>query len=158
MNIVPGDLIRIKTGDKIPADCRVIFSQSLKVDQSMITGESEAIDISADSKNPIALESKNIVFNGSLAVDGMALVVAIRTGDSTLIGKMVNLTGDVGKSASTLQLDIVYFVRVLTAFAILQAISVFIVGLIKGADPVQLFVNGFVIIMIGNVPQGTNRR
>jgi sodium/potassium-transporting ATPase subunit alpha len=83
-DIVPGDVIKISNGDKIPADCRVIFSQSLKVDQSMITGESEPIDVSVDSKNQNALESKNIIFNGSLCVDGTCLAVAIRTGDDTL--------------------------------------------------------------------------
>ena len=50
--------------------------------------------------------------------------------------------------------DIEYFVKVLTAFALLQAITIFIVGLSKGLDPIVVFVNGFVIIMIGNIPQG----
>jgi len=67
---------------------------------------------------------------------------------------MIYITGDVGKSSSTLKQDIEYFVKVLTVFALLQAIIIFIVGLSKGLDPVVVFVNGFVIIMIGNVPQG----
>ena len=152
--IVPGDLVSLKSGDKVPADCRVIFSASLKVDQAMITGESEAIDVSVESKNHNPLESKNIIFSGSLVVDGSCMAVAIRTGDATLIGKMVDLTGDVGKSSSTLQADIVHFVRMLFVFAIFQAACVFIVGLSRGLDPIQLFINGFVVIMIGNVPQG----
>lgn len=154
-DIVPGDIIKIGSGDKIPADCRVIFSQSLKVDQSMITGESEPIDVSVDSKNQNALESKNIVFNGSLCVDGTAIAVAIRTGDYTLIGKMVSLTGDVGKSSSTLQRDIVYFVRVVAIFALFQALAVMIVsGVVYGVNIQSLFIQGFITIMIGNVPQG----
>ena len=152
---VPGDIIKIGSGDKIPADCRVIFSQSLKVDQSMITGESEPIDVSVDSKNQNALESKNIVFNGSLCVDGTAIAVAIRTGDYTLIGKMVSLTGDVGKSSSTLQRGIVYFVRVVAIFALFQALAVMIVsGVVYGVNIQSLFIQGFITIMIGNVPQG----
>jgi len=53
-----------------------------------------------------------------------------------------------------LKQDIEYFVKVLTAFALFQAVIIFIVGLSKGLDPVVVFVNGFVIIMIGNIPQG----
>ena len=90
------------------------------------------------------------------------------------------MTGDVGKSSSTLKADIEYFVKVLTIFALVQAALVFIVGLARGLDPVQgvmqlinvlqvfqfnsflscysttttVFVQGFVVIMIGNVPQG----
>lgn len=67
---------------------------------------------------------------------------------------IIIIIGDVGKDSSTLKQDIEYFVKVLTAFALLQAITIFIVGLSKGLDPIVVFVNGFVIIMIGNIPQG----
>jgi sodium/potassium-transporting ATPase subunit alpha len=152
--IVPGEIIRLKTGDKIPADCRVIQCSGMKVDQAMITGESEPIEISVNAKSTNPLEAKNLVFNGSLVVEGACLCLAVRTGDATLMGKMVDLTGDVGKSSSTLQADIVYFVRVLTIFALFQAMCVFVVGCSRGIDPAQIFVQGFVVIMIGNVPQG----
>ena len=64
------------------------------------------------------------------------------------------MTGDVGKAASTLKQDIEYFVKVLTIFALLQAASVFIVGLSRGLNPIDVFIQGFVVIMVGNVPQG----
>jgi sodium/potassium-transporting ATPase subunit alpha len=59
-----------------------------------------SVTIAAD---PNALEAKNIIFNGSLVVDGGCLAVVIRTGDATLIGTMVELTGDVSGGASTLK-------------------------------------------------------
>jgi sodium/potassium-transporting ATPase subunit alpha len=154
ITIVPGDIIRIKSGDKVPADCRIIFSQSLKVDQANLTGESDAIEVSVDSKSPNPLESRNLVFNGSLVVDGTAFCVAIRTGDGTLIGKMVDLTGDVETKESTMQADIVSFIRILAVLALIQAVVVFVVGVARGLNPVDVFVSGFVVIMIGNVPQG----
>jgi sodium/potassium-transporting ATPase subunit alpha len=67
---------------------------------------------------------------------------------------MVELTGDVKKGSSTLKADIEYFVKILTAFALVQAILVFIVGCTRGIDPLQVFIQGFVTIMCGNVPQG----
>lgn len=120
----------------------------------MITGESEPVDSTVMAADTNALEAKNIIFNGSLVVDGGCLAVAIRTGDVTLIGTMVEMTGDVGKSASTLKNDIDYFVKVVAVFALFQAALIFIVGLSQGYDPVMVFINGFVTIMISNVPQG----
>jgi len=152
--IVIGDLIRLKSGDKVPADCRIISNMSMKVDQSMITGEAEPVDSTVIAADPNALEAKNIIFNGSLVVDGGCLAVAIRTGDATLIGTMVEMTGDVGKSASTLKTDIDYFVKIVAVFALFQAVLIFIVGLAQGYDPIDVFINGFVTIMISNVPQG----
>ena len=78
--IVPGDLIRLKSGDKVPADCRILFNQSMKVDQSMITGESEPVDVGEVAADQNPFEARNIIFNGSLVVDGGALAIAIRTG------------------------------------------------------------------------------
>ena len=101
-DIVPGDLIRLKTGDKVPADCRIIYNQEMKVDQSMITGESNPVKVRVEAADPNILEAKNVVFNGSLVVDGAAIALSIRTGDATLIGGMVELTGAVDKGQSTL--------------------------------------------------------
>jgi sodium/potassium-transporting ATPase subunit alpha len=152
--LVIGDIIRLKAGDKLPADCRVILNESMKVDQSMITGESEPIDVSVAAQDPNALEARNLIFNGSLVVDGSCYAMVVRTGDATLIGTMVELTGDVGKTSSTLKKDIEYFVKVVTVFAIVQAASIFIVGCARGINPLDVFIQGFVTIMIGNVPQG----
>ena len=112
----------------------------MKVDQSMITGEAEPVDNQVNAADPNALEAKNLIFNGSLVVDGGCYAVVIRTGDATLIGTMVELTGDTDKGVSTLKADIEYFVKVLTIFALLQAATVFIVGLSRGVDPMQVSV------------------
>jgi hypothetical protein len=83
---------------------------------------------SCNSADPNALEARNIIFNGALVVDGECLAVVIRSGDATLIGSMVELTGDSGGTQSTLKADIQYFVTFLTGFALVQAAVVFIVG------------------------------
>ena len=152
--LVIGDIIKLKSGDKIPADCRMIYNSSMKSDQSMITGESEPVEVGVTAADPNALEARNIIFNGALTVDGEGLAVIIRTGDATLIGTMVELTADAGGSQSTLKADIEYFVKFLTIFALIQAGIVFAVGCGQGVSPVTVFVNGFIVIMIGNVPQG----
>lgn len=152
--LVVGDLIRLKSGDKVPADCRVVVNNNMKVDQSMITGESEAIETTVIAANHHPLEARNIIFNGSLVVDGGCLALVIRTGDDTLIGTMVELTGDTGKAQSTLKADVEHFVLTIAAMALVQAIVVFVVGCIQGLDPFTAFIQGFIIIMVANVPQG----
>eukprot|EP01033_Poteriospumella_lacustris_P012785 gene12785-9139_t len=153
-DLVLGDIIRLKAGDKVPADCRVISASSMKVDQSMITGEAEPIDVEVNAADTNALEARNLIFNGSLVVDGSCYACVIKTGDGTLIGTMVELTGDVGKASSTLKTDIERFVKIVTLFALCQAALIFIVGLSRGYNPLTVFIYGFVVIMIGNVPQG----
>jgi sodium/potassium-transporting ATPase subunit alpha len=120
----------------------------------MITGESEPVDIEVHAVDTNALEARNLIFNGSLIVDGSCFAVVVKTGDATLIGTMVGLTGDVGKASSTLKADIEHFVKIVTLFALMQAALIFIVGLSRGYDPLTVFIYGFVVIMIGNVPQG----
>jgi sodium/potassium-transporting ATPase subunit alpha len=153
-DIVVGDLIVLKSGDKIPADCRIIQAESMKVDQSMVTGEAEPVDISVRAKDMNPLEAKNLAFNGSLVVDGSGLGIVIRTGDETLIGSMVELTGDTNKAMSTLKADVEKFVILLTKFALLQAVIIFVVGVARGIPPLTAFIQGFIIILVANVPQG----
>jgi magnesium-transporting ATPase (P-type) len=143
-DIVVGDLIVLKSGDKIPADCRIIHAESMKVDQSMVTGEAEPVDVSVRCKDANPLEAKNLVFNGSLVVDGSALGIVIRTGDETLIGSMVELTGDTDKAVSTLKADVEKFVILLTKFSLLQAIIIFVVGVARGIPPLEAFIQGFI--------------
>ena len=138
----------------MPADCRVVYNQGMKVDQSMITGESEPVDSAVFAADNNPLEARNLIFSGSLVVDGGCLAVAIRTGDSTLMGSMVELTGDVHKSSSTLKADIEYFVLLLTQFALVQALLIFVIGAVRGLDLLQVFIQGFIVIMVANVPQG----
>lgn len=67
-DIVNGDLIHLKSGDKIPADMKVVWANALKVDQSMLTGESDPIAVGERCMHANPLEAKNLVFNGSLCV------------------------------------------------------------------------------------------
>jgi len=153
-DIVLGDIVYISGGAKIPADCRVFWNQNMKVDQSSITGESEPVEIHVKSQSDEPLEAKNIIFSGSLAVDGACLAVVIRTGDHTLIGGMVELTSDVDKDSTNLKKDIDYFVLIVTIVSLVQAFIVLFVGLALGMNFVECFVMGFIVIVVANVPQG----
>lgn len=142
--LVIGDIVCFTAGDKIPADCRIIQTKDMKVDQSMITGESDPVNVSVRSQHHDPLEAKNIVFSGSLVTDGSGMAVVIRTGDQTLIGSMVELTGETGKAQSTLKTDVEHAVFLISTIAAVQAVAAFTTGVIRGINPVTAFVQGFI--------------
>eukprot|EP01041_Mallomonas_annulata_P008015 gene8015-16413_t len=153
-NIVIGDLLWLKTGDKVAADCRIIQNTGLRIDQSMLTGESDPVESTEEAIDSTALEARNILFKGSLIVDGAALVLVIRTGDDTLLGSMVKLTGDMDKRESTLKADVNAFVWVITKVAVGMASFIFIIGVSRGLPVFQTLLDGFIVTVIANMPCG----
>ncbi|MCX7748334.1 MAG: calcium-translocating P-type ATPase, PMCA-type [Clostridia bacterium] len=89
--ITVGDIVFLEMGDKVPADCRIIQNMHLKVDESMLTGESEAVNKTDEviSKEEVVLaERKNMVYSGTLVVDGRAVAIVTSIGDDTEMGKI----------------------------------------------------------------------
>lgn len=83
--LVVGDIVEVKGGDRIPADIRIIQAMGFKVDNSSLTGESEPQSRSADFTNENPLETRNIAFFSTNAVEGAGVGVVINTGDRTVI-------------------------------------------------------------------------
>ena len=78
--IVPGDIVQIKVGNRIPADIRILKCDQLKTDQSLITGESEPVKGTADCTSENYLESRNVIPMGALCVEGDGTAVVVATG------------------------------------------------------------------------------
>jgi sodium/potassium-transporting ATPase subunit alpha len=154
-DLVVGDLVQIKMGDKVPADVRIVKSQGLSVDNSALTGESEPCERVVHMTSGIPLESANLAFFGTLAVDGAATGVVIATGDATVFGNIAHLASDAQDEAgnTTLHHDIHHFVVNITVFAMVVGVFCFIVGIIKGAKLLQNIVYSIGII-VSNVPEG----
>ncbi|CAE6425821.1 unnamed protein product [Rhizoctonia solani] len=90
-DLVPGDIISIAVGDRIPADCRVvsIHSSSFRIDQAILTGESQSVGKTVDAlvdKNAVKQDMTNLVFSGTTVVNGNATAVVVQTGEQTAIG------------------------------------------------------------------------
>ena len=111
-NIVPGDIISLEEGDKVPADARVINSYEFTVDNSTLTGESEpqprTSDVSSNlSKNQI-IECTNMVFAGTTVASGNATAVVLATASNTQFGKIVSIAQTIEEPPSPLQQEIDY--------------------------------------------------
>jgi sodium/potassium-transporting ATPase subunit alpha len=151
--LVVGDLIHVKLGDKIPADIRIVSNQKLKVDNSSLTGESEPIGRTIDMTDENPLESHNLAFFGTLAVDGTASGIVVNTGDRTVFGRIAGLAAGSNNQVTTLGIEIQNFVYIIAAFAISLGLLFFALGFIKSTP----FITGVVFtigIIVANVPEG----
>jgi len=154
--LVPGDIVLLKEGDRISADARVIRSSELKVDMSTLTGESEPIPRTSE---PVAhapadpLEASNVVFAGTFVVSGSGTSIVVATGSGTRLGGISTLTGQVVRRATPLRLQLNRAVRLIAMFAVGTGIAFFGVALALGM-PVR---DGFLFsvgVIVALVPEG----
>ena len=82
-----GDIIEVKFGDRMPADVRILEARGFKVDNSSLTGESEPQSRSPEFTHENPLETKNLAFFSTNAVEGTARGIVINIGDNTVMGK-----------------------------------------------------------------------
>ncbi|KAG6876964.1 hypothetical protein C0993_011578 [Termitomyces sp. T159_Od127] len=146
-DLVKGDVVLLRTGDKTPADLLLFSAADLKVDNSSLTGESEPqerfpLPEGSKLRPP---EAENLVFNSTLVVNGEAWGIVVRTGDNTFIGQyshnlpqtdanvisgqIASLTGGENGNESPLAHEIARFVMIVSCIAILFAVVFFVVGI-----------------------------
>lgn len=88
-----GDIIHLETGDKVPADARIMHSSSLGVDESMLTGEAEAAsknNLKIERENCPLAERKNMLYSGTMVIEGRAIAIVTSIGDGTEMGKIAD--------------------------------------------------------------------
>ncbi|MDO8282057.1 MAG: cation-transporting P-type ATPase [Thermodesulfovibrionia bacterium] len=152
-NVVPGDMMLLSEGDKVPADARIIESNRLMVNNAPLTGESDAKQRKPDEFSGEFFESTNVVFAGTLVVSGNGKAVAFATGMSTEFGKIAHLTGGVQELLSPLQKEITRVTKIVAVIAMITGISFFSLGFFVGKGFWQNFLFAIGII-IANVPEG----
>merc|ERR1712227_1041153 len=151
--IVLGDIIEVKGGDKIPADIRVIQSNSMKVDNSSLTGESEPQSRDAEDSKVEVLEAKNIAFFSTNCVEGSARGIVIRCGDNTVMGRIAALASNVDSGDSPIAQEIEHFIHIITGVAVFLGVTFFIMAFVLGYHWLEAVI--FLIgIIVANVPEG----
>ncbi|HSF33353.1 MAG TPA: cation-transporting P-type ATPase [Candidatus Tectomicrobia bacterium] len=152
--IVPGDLLLLTEGNRVPADARLVEATFLKVNNAPLTGESEP-----QTRQPHAVESDslfeatNIVFAGTTIFSGSGTALVLATGDATEFGKLARLTQEVPLQPSPLQIEIRRVTRVVTGIAVGLGVVFFVLGSFIGRTFWENFI--FAIgILVANVPEG----
>jgi len=152
-DIVPGDILVLEEGDKIPADARLIEQNSLKVDNSSLTGESEPQLRKLECTHNNILESRNMVFSGTLVQSGNGKAVVFGTGMKTQIGNIANLTKSTKSAETPLHKELKHFIRIISTIAIILGISFFGISLLLGQRLIGSIIFAIGII-VANVPEG----
>ncbi|KAI8868535.1 P-type cation exchange, alpha subunit of ATPase [Ramicandelaber brevisporus] len=152
--LVVGDVVFVKMGDKVPADLYVFSAQDMKVDNSSLTGESEPQERGPYNELRNPLEATNIVFNSTLVVAGECYGIVIRTGDSTVLGQIAGLTSSEKKRKSPLSTEIDIFVKIIAFVAILTAIVFFIAGIFIMNGNFANTINFAIGVFVAWVPEG----
>ena len=156
-NIVPGDILVLEEGDRVPADARLISAFETSVDNSILTGESDPQRRFATmAPGPIysITDYQDVIFAGTTIVSGIARAIVLRTGKSTEFGKIVTLSREIKEPSSPLQQEIDYTAKVNFALAILVGAIFFVIArLLVNLNMVDslLFAIG---VMVSLVPEG----
>ncbi len=151
--IVPGDLVLLREGDKVPADARVVEGSRLTVNNSLLTGESDSRLLSDAPCEDELLESGNLVFAGTLVVSGSGKVVVYATGMATEFGRIAQITGRVVEEVSPLHIEITRVSRIVAIIAVSCGSCFFLIGGLVGRGFWANFLFAIGII-IATVPEG----
>jgi len=154
-NIVPGDILMLYTGEKIPADARILEAYSLGLDESMLTGESLPVSkVEEKLGEKLALgDRKNMVFSGCLVTKGRGKAIVVLTGMRTEIGKIAKDIHEAEEISTPLQKALDKLGRTLGVICLAVAIPGLLVGLITGRDWVEMTMMA-VSLAVSAIPEG----
>merc|ERR1711868_239180 len=148
-----GDIVEIKFGDRVPADLRVIEARGFKADNSSLTGESEPQTRSPEFTHENPLETKNLAFFSTNAVEGTCVGMVVNIGDNTVMGRIAGLASGLEGGQTPIAKEIEHFIHIITAVAVFLGVSFFIIAFILGYNWLDAVI--FLIgIIVANVPEG----
>jgi calcium-translocating P-type ATPase len=152
--LVPGDVLLLEAGDKVPADCRVVESFSLRVNNATITGESLPHSRNAEVSDEAELiHSSNVLLAGTMIVSGEVTALTFATGAHTAFGQIAHLTQATKESLSPLQQEVVRLSRLVAALSLGLGVLFFFIGRAIGLPFWSNFIFAIGII-VANVPEG----
>jgi sodium/potassium-transporting ATPase subunit alpha len=151
--LVPGDVILLEEGDRVPADGRLIEINQLKVDNSSLTGESEPQLRKLSCTHDSLLESRNMVFSGTLVQSGNGKALVYGTGMNTQIGLIAQLTKETATVETPLRKELHHFIRIISGIAITLGVLFFMLSVFLGKPLIGSLIFAIGII-VANVPEG----
>jgi len=152
-DLVVGDIVTMKMGDKIAADIRLFDTKNFKVDNSTLTGESEPQWRSPEYTHEDPFLTENLVFNSTFCVEGWAKGIVINTGNLTVVGRLATHTAEAEKVETPISQEVSQFIHVITVGAIIIGCFLFAIAFMLGYFWIDalLFLIG---IIVACVPEG----
>ena len=153
--LVPGDIVFLLSGDKVPADMRLFNVRELQVDESALTGESVPVqkaDVLLETDMPIA-DRRNMAYSSTLVTYGSAQGIVVSTGDQTEIGRINDLISSAEILETPLTKKIHRFSTILLYFILGMAVLTFAIGALRDQNLVEMFLAS-VALAVGAIPEG----
>ncbi len=155
-DVVPGDMVLLESGDKVPADLRIVSTENFLIDESALTGESvpvakvsEALSQSTDE----IFKAKNILFSGTSVISGRAQAVVIGTGKDTAFGEIAKMVSS-GTRESSYEKSIIYFCKLVLKIVLVTMVLLFAANLlIKGFGNFFEFLLFAVALVVSILPE-----
>ena len=154
--LVPGDIVLLEAGNFIPADCRIIESAALEMQESALTGESQPIHKSVQPLEPAGLpvaDRRNMAYMGTFAVAGRGEAVVVATAMHTELGRIAQMIRSVTREETPLQQRLQQLGKRLAAAALFLVTVIFVLGLLRG-DGFTVLLLTAVSIAVAAVPEG----
>jgi Ca2+-transporting ATPase len=153
--LVPGDIVILESGSKVPADIRLISVKDLKVDESMLTGESLPVikNIETMDEKTLLNDRNNMIYSGTFVTYGRAKGIVIATAKHTQVGKIANLIHESVSLQTPLTRKISQFSKLLLYIILLLAAVTLAVGLLREYSFVDIFMAS-VALAVGAIPEG----
>ena len=154
--LVPGDIIILEAGNYVPADCRLLESHNLKIEESSLTGETEAVLKNADmiAKKDVALgDMLNMAFMASIVVNGTGKAVVTDIGMNTNVGKIAGMIIEDETPETPIQKKLEQVGKVLGLVCLAICVLIFLIGMIKKIDPIEMFMTS-VGLAVAAIPEG----
>ena len=153
--LVPGDVVLLQSGDRVPADLRLFHVRNLHADESALTGESLPVAKHADALalDTILAERKNLTYTGTLITSGQAEGVVWAIGDQTETGRISHLISSAVELSTPLTKKIAQFSKLVLWVIVGLAAATFALGVARGEKPVEMFMAA-VALAVGAIPEG----
>lgn len=154
--LVPGDIVKLETGNIVPADCRLLETAQLDVDESALTGESDPVQkqVAALEDTELTLGDQiNMVFTSTAITHGQGIGIVTATGMDTEVGKIASLMQSAATSMTPLQARVHRLSKVLIVAALILVMLIIAIGFMHGMDGATLMTTG-ISLAVAATPEG----
>ncbi|MFH1682330.1 MAG: calcium-transporting P-type ATPase, PMR1-type [Candidatus Woesearchaeota archaeon] len=155
VNLVPGDIILLETGDKVPADARIFEVHDLRTQEAALTGESMPIKKEIDllPEDTIIADRINIAYSGTIITNGRGKAVVCATGMQTEFGRIASLIEEAKEKLTPLQKKLRTLGKYLTYAVVVIAVIIFIAGILTGKTASLMFITA-IALAVAAIPEG----
>ncbi|MCF7831905.1 MAG: HAD-IC family P-type ATPase [Candidatus Pacebacteria bacterium] len=152
--LVPGDIIPLRYGSRVPADARIIESTNLRIDEAILTGESLSVSKSNErlDESTVIAERSNMAHAGTLVVDGFGMGVITHTGNHTELGKIADLVSSTKRAKTPLQKGVAKLSWFIFSLLLLIVGGIFLLGISSGIPVLEMMMIS-IAVAVGSVPE-----